>query len=732
MNRLAVLLALAASAGLAQSIPLAAAVTPSRPPVARVQPVVDDDFGARIIDPYRWMESEPKPAFFDYLHGQNDYARAVLARIPGRDALKREIESISGLAARARTVDLAGGRIFYLKRQPGAQIDQLYVRDGANETMLLDPSTLDVGGRHAEIDQFVPSFDGSRVVYGVSVGGSEDSTLHVIETATRKVLPDSIDRAQFASASWAPDGRSFFFARLPASSLTAKAEEQYAHLKVMRHVVGQDPATDTVVLDADHLPFPFKAAEVFPSIGITPGSNYALAALSDGVSPETALYSAPLADVLSGHPAWRRLAVQADDVVGAVVRGDIVDLMTHHDAPRFKIVQTSLAAPDIAKARTIVPQSSGVLTSLAAASDGLYYAQRDGATFSLHRLGANAPEPTTIALPFAGTISPPEEDSGGLLAAPQRPGALVSLESWVRADAWFRYDPATNALTDTAILPPFPRDLSGYVSTETTATARDGTSIPLSIVTRRGLELDGHRPTYLVGYGAYGLSYDPSFSPGFIPWLDRGGIYAVAHVRGGGELGQAWHDAGKIETKQNTIHDFIDCADALIQRGYTDPAHLAGEGTSAGGILIGGAITQRPDLFRAALVRVGATNTVREEFTANGPSNIPEFGTVTNKEQFPYMLKMDAFNQVRRGVAYPAVLLTGGVNDPRVPVWISAKMTAKLQADTSSHRPILLRVDFDAGHGIGSTRKQHDDEVADEFAFLLWQFGEEGYQPDSR
>ena len=193
----------------------------------------------------------------------------------------------------------------------------------------------------------------------------------------------------------------------------------------------------------------------------------------------------------------------------------------------------------------------------------------------------------------------------------------------MRPHVWLRYDPAGGTLADTRLLPPFPRDLSGYESVETTARAPDGTEIPLSIITRKGLARDGRRPTYLVGYGAYGISYDPAFSPTFLPWLDRGGVYAVAHVRGGGERGQAWHDAGKIATKQNTIHDFIAAAETLIARGYTDKAHLGGEGTSAGGILIGGAITQRPDLFRAALIRVGATNTLREQYTRGRPGQHP-------------------------------------------------------------------------------------------------------------
>ena len=522
----------------------AGAVVPDRVPVAPAHPVTDDYFGTRITDPYRWMEGEPKPQFPDYLHAENDYARAVLARIPGRDALAREEGAVSGLAARVRAVQLAGGRSFYLKREAGAQIDRLVMADAAgHETVLVDPSSLGSGGRHAEIDQFAPSMDGSLVAYGVSVGGSENSTLHVIETGTRTIRPDTIDRAQFAGVSWAPDGRSFFFARLPASSANAAPDQQYAHMQVYRHVLGQDPSGDASVLDSDHLPFPFHAAAVFPSIAVTEGSDYALASISDGVSPEMTLYAAPLSGVLAGHAEWRQVAAQSDGVVGMAVRGDRIDLMTHGGAPHLKAVETSLAAPDLAHAAVVVPEGEGVLTGIAAAKDGLYYATRDGAVFSLHRLGEGAMRAETIALPFAGTIAPDEDGSGGLVTDPVRPGALVGLESWVRPHVWLRYDPAARTLADTGILPGFPRDLSGYESVETFATAPDGTRIPLSIVTRKGLPRDGHRPTYLVGYGAYGISYDPAFSPGFLPWLDRGGVYAVAHVRGGGEGGQAWHDA---------------------------------------------------------------------------------------------------------------------------------------------------------------------------------------------
>ena len=351
-------------------------------PMARIAPVTDDYFGHRITDPYRWMESEPQPEFGRFLHAENDHARAVLATIPGRAALAAEIGAVSGLSPRVRSVQRVAGRLFYLKREAGAQIARLVMADAAgHETVLVDPTGLGTGGQHAEIDQFVASEDGKLVVYGVSIGGSENSTLHVIDTKTRQLRPDSIDRAQFASASWAPDGGSFFYDRLPASSATARPVDQYAHQIVYRHVLGQDPAHDVAVLDSDHLPFAYAGRSAFPAVAVTPGSPYALAAVADGVSPELTVAVASLPDLLAGHPVWKKLADTSDDVVGTAVRGARIDLMTHKGAQRFQIVETGLDAPDLAHAKAIVPEQPGVLTGMAAARDGLYFATRDGAVF---------------------------------------------------------------------------------------------------------------------------------------------------------------------------------------------------------------------------------------------------------------------------------------------------------------------------------------------------------------
>ncbi len=724
MNRLLAGVVLSAVAVAAQ-----AAEVP-RAPVAPVQVVIDHYGSTTVSDPYRWMEAEPEPQFRAYLHGQDDHARALLARIPGRAGLLRDVGAVSGLAAQAYDAALVGNHIFYLKRPAGAELARLYVREASGqERLLVDPATLGTAASHAAIDQYAASPDGSLVAYGVSQGGSEHSVLHVIETATGRVLSDSIDRAQFAAVSWAADAKSFFYSRTATLPASAPASEGYSHIRILHHRLGQDPEADQMVLDVDHLPFAFTAPQVFPALQITPGSDYALAVISDGVSPEVAMYTAPVAALDGPNIPWRLVAEQHDGVTETTLQGATISLLSHDKASHFKIMREDLAHPGYASATTVIGEGAGVITGIAAAADGLYYAQREGAVFTLHRLANGAPASVPVTLPFAGTIAPPLEDAGGVVADPRQPGVLLNLESWLHPAVWLRYTPGDGRLVDTGIAPAFPRDLSGYVAVETTVPARDGTPIPISILTKRGVPLDGRRPTLVDGYGSYGISLDPAFAADVLPWLDRGGVFVETHVRGGGEGGLDWHLAGKIDTKEHTISDFIDCADWLIAHHYTDHAHIAGEGTSAGGILIGGAVTQDPSLFRAALIRVGSSNASRAEFTENGPSNIPEFGTVTNPAQLPWLLAMDAYQHVRTGTAYPAVLLTGGADDPRVSVWEPAKMAARLQAATTSGRPVLLRIEFDAGHGLGSTRSQRDVETADEFAFLLWQFGEPGYQP---
>jgi prolyl oligopeptidase len=312
----------------------------------------------------------------------------------------------------------------------------------------------------------------------------------------------------------------------------------------------------------------------------------------------------------------------------------------------------------------------------------------------------------------------------------KRPGFTVNLQSWTVSPQWFAYDPVTNVMKNTNLDPPSPVDYSNIVAEEVQVKARDGVMVPLSIVHRKDMKLDGTNPTLLYAYGSYGISSSPSFSPGRLAWFEHGGVYAVAHVRGGGENGDEWHLAGKDANKINTINDFIDCAKWLIANKYTSPGKLGARGGSAGGITMGGAITQAPGLFAAVLDEIPVSDQLRIEFSSNGVPNIPEFGSVKTEAGFKNLYATSPVQHVVPGGKYPAVMLTTGANDPRVDPWEAAKMTATLQADSASGRPILLRVDYVGGHGlIGATKAQAAELGADEYGFLLWNMGVAGFQP---
>lgn len=708
--------------GLLATVPLLAQ---QAPPAAPVRAVVDTYYGVPITDNYRWMESGNEAELDSWMKGQNNYTRSLLDRIPGRDALKARIEALSQAGTQVYSLVRAGNEFFYLKLAPGDEIEKLYVRDGlqGTERLLVDPARLTTGETHFALDYFVPSLDGKYLAYGVSPGGSEESVLHVMEIATGQVLGDSITRARFGAITWLPDGRSFFYNRLQPLAPDAPPTDKYMKSRIYRHLLGRDAAEDPEELGNDLSSRMEIPATDLPIIAYSPASTYAIALDIQFVRNEVSLYAAPLAQVNGAQTPWRKVTGFDDDVTRFDVHGNDLYLLSHHGASRYQVLRVSLSDPDLSKAEVVVPAGEAVLTNLGVAKDALYVQELDGGIGRLLRVtfGA-APTVQKVALPFQGSISEFVTDA-------RQPGILLKLTGWTEPQLWYRYDPATGKTTDTGLRPRSPVDFSGIESREVKAKSADGTMVPLSIIMKRGMALDGSHPTQLEGYGSYGITMDPGFNPVSLAWLERGGIIAVAHVRGGGEYGEDWHLGGQKLTKQNTISDFIACAEYLIAAGYTSPKRLSGQGGSAGGITIGGAITQRPELFGAAIDNVGMSDALRVETTPNGPPNIPEFGSVTTEDGFKGLYSMSAFHHVKDSTAYPAVLLTTGINDPRVAPWEMAKMTARLQAATSSGKPILLRVDFDAGHGIGSTREQNNAELADEYSFLFWQLGDPEFQP---
>lgn len=718
--------ALLALATLVLLAPVPARPAPAAgPPVAPIENVPETHWGVTVDDPYRYMEDLKDERVLAWIKAQGAYTSTVLAGLPGRDALLARIEEFdAGRAWRVSSITpRPDGGLFYLKQKAEENLPRLYVqaKAGGAEKLVFDPTTRKpADGGHYSISWYEPSADGRRVALGLAPSGSEEDILYVIDVATGKALPDTITlmEAGYTEPQWLPDGSGFFYSRRRALPPDAPATEGYRLTYASFHRLGtpveSDPRVFAHGLDAGVT----MSEEDFPSIVLTPGSPFALGKIKHGDANQLTLYAARTEDVLAGKAgAWRMVCDVPDSVVDFAVHESTIDLVTSHGAPRFRVVRTGLAAPDLAQATTVVPAEARVVEGVRAAKDGLYVQFQRGGAGSVGRV-AWGPAARLEAL-----VLPDDYPSAGIVAThPGVDGAWIVTSAWTRGGRTYRYEPAARRFVDTKLNPVGRYDaVPGYASMEVEVPSHDGVLVPLSIVFKQGVKKDGTNPTLLTGYGAYGINRNVRFDPTLLAWLEKGGIYAVAHVRGGGELGQEWHEAGQKATKPNTWKDFIACGEWLVKEGWTSPAKLAGEGGSAGGILIGRAITERPDLFAAALLDVGALDAVRAETTTNGVPNIQEFGTVEKEDEFRALLEMSAYHHVRDGVKYPAVMLSHGLNDPRVEPWASAKMCARLQAATASGRPVLFRVDDKAGHGIGSTRSQRELGLADRMAFLLWQ-----------
>ena len=707
---------------------LLAASSPAAPPAPpAVRPVTETHFGVTVTDPYRYFEDPKDRRLAAYFKAQSAYTRAVLDALPGRAALGKRIAELDNVTESVSDVQPVGGTYFYRKRAAQANTTRLYARAiaGGPERVVFDPDRFARSAKeHYSIDYYSASPQGRYVAIGISEGSSEKTVLHVVDARSGRLLPDVIDRALFDPPSWREDGRSFFYFRTPKAPPNQPQSERDTKGVTRLHVLGRLPDRDPAVFGYGVSPrIPF-APEDIAQVNLSPRTRWATAAILHGVQNEFAMYVAPAASVAGPDAPWRKVVAFADDVTNFVAVGDMLYLSTHKGAPHHRVVVLDMRTGTLRGARVAVPESSRVVEDLGLAGDGIYVLDLEAGLSKLRLLAVSrdgSPGAVSeIALPFAGAI-------GGASTDPMVPGVTFPLQSWTESPRWYRTG-ANVALTDTGLRAKSPVDYTGISSHEVLATSADGTKVPLSIVMRKDAQLDGARPTWLDGYGAYGIVIRPSFSTTRLAWFERGAIYAECHPRGGGENGEDWHFGAHIATKQRTIDDFIGCARYLIDNHYTSPARLAGSGTSAGGVTIGNAIVQQPELWAAALDVVGDTNAVRDEFAANGPANIPEFGTVANKVGWGALYATDAYLHVKDGVAYPAVLAITGANDPRVAPWIVAKFAARLQAASSSGKPVLLRVDFDAGHGyLGSSRAQAQALTTDEYAFLFWQLGDPAF-----
>ncbi len=691
--------------------------------IAPIEPVTDNYFGTDVVDNYRYMENFNDPTVQQWVKVQADYTIETLAQLPGRKAFfDRMMELDDSVPAKVSGVlRLANGKIFYRKIEIHNDTSKLYMRSSLDnaEILLVDPDRFGLeNGQKYAMNDFKPSSDGKYVIYLISANGSEDALLYVLDTETLADIDRPISRVTSFTAGicWLPDNQSFFYHRLQELTAEMAATEKYQNSQTYLHRLGKEPGQDEVVLQHGAAPVVDIPRTVWPQISHISDSGYAIAVLYYGTQKNIVIYLAKFAALVQNTPEWIKLCDITDEIRNFATHENDLYLLTSKNAPHFKIIKTSLTIPNLSTAETVLAESESIVKDMFAANDALYAIVSDKGIDKVIRITYDG-NIEQLKLPYDGAVLFSKND-------PHADGVILVVTAWTKYYRIYEYNPVTNLFTDLGLQSrgkyDDPEDL---VSTEVTVKSHDGTMVPLSIIHKKGIPLDGSNPCLLVGYGAYGASIEPIYRQIYYAWYERGGIFAIAHVRGGGENGEEWYRAGFQQTKPNTWKDFIACAEYLIEEKYTSPAKLAGEGVSAGGILIGRAITDRPDLFAVAIPRVGCLNQVRFETTPNGVNNTPEFGSCETEAGFQALYEMDSFLHVRDGVNYPAMLITHGITDPRVEPWQSAKFAARVQSASASDKPVLLRMDYEAGHGIGSTKTQLIQERADIFAFMMWQFG---------
>lgn len=702
---------------------LGVAASAAELPVAPERPVTDSYFGQSVVDPYRYFEDVKQPEVAAWMKAHNDHAHAVLQALPQRPAFRGRLEALesSGSDAITRVQRRGDGSLFYLRRGAGDNQYKLMLRSpGSTQArVLVDPMALPLPGAQPGQPQAINAYSASprstHVGVLVSAAGSEETVLFVIEVTTGKVVAGPIDRAGMPS--WIDEGQ-FTMNRLHAPGPGRTALDKYRDGTLELITLAQGSvALKQQVLPARQWPGLSSDRDSDILARRIPGTQRALILVGRGVANELALYTGDWADVRSAQARWTPVVSPTDGVVDYSPRGDTLYVVTHQDAPRLKVLAYDLAQPKRAP-REVLPTSERVIQRVVAARDALYVLAREGNVNVLLRQpyteGA-AFEP--VKLPLQGQIY---LDSGWGRDAwsVEQDGQLIGLQSWTQGLRYVAIEPS-GAVRDLA-LPVLSSDDApqGLTTTEVLVPSHDGAKVPMSIVHRHDVKLDGKNPVWLSAYASYGFTMEPSFQRARLAWLEQGGVLAFANPRGSGVFGQEWYLAGKGIRKVNTWLDVIACAEYLVAKGWTNSRQLGFTGRSAGGMLAGRLLTARPDLFGAVVPAVGVLDALRFEFEPNGPPNIPEFGSVTTEEGFKGLLAMSPYAHVKDGTRYPPVLLPHGVNDPRVAVWESAKFAARLLAARQGDSAVLLRLDYSSGHGIGNTRSQQLDETADTYAFL--------------
>jgi prolyl oligopeptidase len=681
------------------------------PPATPKKPVSTEYQGVTVQDPYQWLEEDNDAQVKAWSDAENQRTRHYLDTLPDRAAIEKQLTdwyaktspSYFSLVSRP-------GILFAMKFQPPKQQPLLVTLASADdvksEKVVLDPNVLDTKGTTA-IDWFVPSADGKYVAISLSKGGSEDGTLHFYETATEKALPDKIAHVQYptagGSAAWNTDGTGVFYTRFPRKGERPDADLNF-YQQIYFHKLGTADTEDKYSIGKD---FP-RIAEI--TLAASRDGKYILATVANGDGGEFAHY------LLGPDETWKQITQFSDQIkLARLGRDNALYLLSRADTPRGKILRLPLDAPELKNAAEIVSAGEAVIEKIVPSNEALYVGDLLGGPSQIRRFDLNGKNQTTIPIPQISSVQE--------MLALEDGSLLFCAVSYTEPAAWFHCANEKTEPSKTALQSTSPVSFADIEVRREFATSKDGTKIPLNILSCKKTKLDGQNPTLLYAYGGYGISMSPNFDFTRRLWFDHEGVYVVANVRGGGEFGEEWHKAGNLTKKQNVFDDFAAAAEYLLKEKYTRPEKLAIQGGSNGGLLMGAMITQHPDLFRAVVSSVGIYDMLRVELAPNGAFNVTEFGTVKNPEQFRALYAYSPYHHVVDGTKYPAVLMMTGANDGRVAPYHSRKMTARLIAANKADNPILLRTSSSAGHGIGTALSERIKQSADIYAFLFAQLG---------
>jgi prolyl oligopeptidase len=672
-------------------------------PPTRREEAGDVLHGERVPDPYRWLEDGESAETRTWTAAQNALTEAYLARVASRPAIRERLDTLLAIGSLSVPTP-AHGHYFYQYRDGRQNQPILYVREGVDgsDRVLIDPNLLNATGTTA-LDWYHPSEDGRRLAYGLSEDGSEASVLHVLDVSTGQVLPDRIPHTRAADVAWLPDGSGFYYTRYPAPGEVPAGEEHY-HRAVFFHLLGADPA-------ADRLVFRPAAKEHWPGVSLSPDGRWLLIGVGRTFD-QTDLY---LQDLHGGTPP-RPVAKDLPALFEGQVIGSRLYLRTNVRAPTYGVYALDPERPDLdAAVELIGPRSDAVLEGLAIVGRHLALTYLERATSRLRLASLDGTGVAEHVLPGIGSVF-------GLGAEWDGSELLYGFSSYTVPPSVYRIDLTTGQQTlwrrvDADIQP------DRYVVRQVTYHSRDETPVTMFVVHARDVTLTGDNPTYLTGYGGFNISMAPGFARSLFLWLERGGIVAVPNLRGGGEYGETWHQAGLLGNKQHTFDDFIAAAEWIIANGYTRPGRLAIAGGSNGGLLMGAVLTQRPDLFRAVVIQVPLLDMLRYHRFLIARLWIPEYGSPDDPVEYSWLRAYSPYHHVQDGAAYPAVLLATAESDTRVDPMHARKMAARLQSATGSAHPVLLRLEAKAGHGAGKPIAKVLDELTDTWSFVFHELG---------